>query len=461
MAADNNRFLTTEEWSFAVLRALAMLGGMVALFLVPIRPEHQPHLAPLAWAFVTYKIVLFLAIRAWPERLRLLLLGTVGLDLLFVSLFVWFSGGLESHFYLLFYLLVGLAAVHFSPAIALGTAAGAGVLYGLASLVGTPGADWHHLSSRVATFFLLGGALGFISQRERLARAEAERLNEELRENQARLEKAYQDLQATQERLVQSERLATIGQMSAKVSHEVRNPLGSISLNAELLEDELQALPEDRRAEAAGLLAAIRSQVDVLSAVTEEYLRFARLPRPKLEATAVAPLVEDLSEFVRGELQARGVHLIVDVPNGLPAILLDPGQIRQALLNLVRNAAEAMPEGGTVTIRAGLFDQKEAGRMQKAEGSGRGGVAGLPSAYCLLPSVVIEVDDTGPGIPPENLDRIFEPFFSTKDGGTGLGLAIARQIATDHGGTLTCENIPGGGAGFRLTLPLPDGRDNG
>ncbi len=461
MTAGNSKFLPTEEWSFAVLRALAMLGGVVALFLVPLRPEHQPHLLPLAWAFVAYKVLLFLAMRAWPERQGLLLRGTVGVDLLFVSLFVWLSGGLESHFYLLFYLLVALAAVHFGPGIALGTAGGAGVLYGLASLAGTPGADWHHLSARVATFFLLGGALGFISQRERVARAEAERLNEELQEHQSRLEKAYHELQATQERLVQSERLATIGQMSAKVSHEVRNPLGSISLNAELLEDELQALPGDRRAEAAGLLAAIRTQVDVLSAVTEEYLRFARLPRPKLEAAAVAPLIEELAAFVRGELGGRRVRLDVVVPDGLPPIRLDPGQIHQALLNLIRNAAEAMPEGGTVTIRAGLFDQKEAGRMQKAEGSGRGGVAGLPSAYCLLPSVVIEVEDTGPGVPPENLDRIFEPFFSTKDGGTGLGLAIARQIAADHDGTLTCENGPGGGAAFRLTLPLQDGRDDG
>ncbi|MBI4841815.1 MAG: hypothetical protein HY803_12200 [candidate division NC10 bacterium] len=399
------------------MRALAMLGGMVALFLVPLRPEHQPHLLPLAWAFVAYKVLLFLAIRAWPERLRLLLLGTVGLDLLFVSLFVWFSGGLESHFYLLFYLLVALAAVHFGPGMALGTAGGAGVLYGLASLAGTPGADWHHVSARVATFFLLGGALGFISQRERLARAEAERLNVELRENQASLEKAYQELQATQERLVQSERLATIGQMSAKVSHEVRNPLGSISLNTELLEDELQALPKDRRAEAAGLLAAIRTQVDVLSAVTEEYLRFARLPRPKLEAATVAPLIEELAAFVRGELRGRRVRR--------------------------------------------LLGQKAEGKRQKAEGGTPVASSGLPSAGCLVPSVFIEVEDTGPGVPLENLDRIFEPFFSTKDGGTGLGLAIARQIAADHDGTLTCENRPGGGAAFRLTLPLQDGRDDG
>ena len=450
-------FLTTEEWSFAVLRALAMLGGMVALFLVPLRPEHQPHLLPLAWAFVAYKVLLFLAIRTWPDRFRLLLLGTVGLDLLFVSLFVWFSGGLESHFYLLYYLLVALAAVHFGPGIALGTAGGAGVLYGLASFVGTPGADWHHLSSRVATFFLLGGALGFISQRERLARAEAERLNVELRENQARLEKAYQELQATQERLVQSERLATIGQMSAKVSHEVRNPLGSISLNAELLEDELQAMPEDRRAEAASLLAAIRSQVDVLSAVTEEYLRFARLPKPKLEATAVAPLIQELAEFVRAELQARRVHLVVAAPDRLPMIHMDPGQMRQALLNLVRNAAEAMPEGGTVGVTARLVKWSNSQLVNWSQPIDQSTTRPID----IRDFIEIAVRDTGPGIPPENLDRIFEPFFSTKEGGTGLGLAIARQIATDHGGVLTCESSPGGGAAFCLILPISNGGDRG
>jgi signal transduction histidine kinase len=457
MANENSGWLPTADWSFVVLRALAMLGGMVALFLVPIRPEHQPHLLPLAWAFVAYKLFLFLAIWAWPTRLRLLIQGTVGLDLLFVALFVWFSGGQESHFYLLFYLLVSLTAVHFSPGVALGTAGGAGILYVLASLVGTSGADWHHLSSRVATLILLGGALGYISQRERVARARAEHLNEELRKNQARLEKAYQDLQAAQERLVQSERLATIGRMAAKVSHEVRNPLGSISLNTELLEDELQALPKDRRAEAANLVTAIRSQVDVLSAVTEEYLRFARLPKPKREATSLAPVIEDLAEFVRGELQGKGVYLSVDVPARLPLLHLDPGQIRQALLNLIRNAAEAMPDGGTVTLRAAVMDRESEGRRQEAGGSRKDEAVALPSADRLPPSVVIEVEDTGPGIAAENRDRIFEPFFTTKDGGTGLGLAIARQIAVDHEGTLTCESPPEGGTIFRLRLPLTDG----
>jgi signal transduction histidine kinase len=464
MAADRRRFWMTEERSFAVLRALSMLGGLVALFLVPIRPEHQPHVAPLAWAFVAYKALLFLTIWAWPARLRLILLVTTSLDLVFVSLFVWHTGGGESHFYLLFYLLVALAAAHFGPGIGLATAGGGGLLYVLASVLGASATDWNHLSARVATFFLLGGSLGYLSQRERLARAEAERLNEELAENQTRLEKAYQELQAAQARLVQSERLAAIGQMSAKVSHEVRNPLSSITLNAELLEDELQTLSGERRADAASLVAAIRSQVDVLSAVTEEYLRFARLPKPKLEVAGVVSVIEDLAEFVREELRARKVELVVNVPAGQAKLLLDPGQIRQALLNLIRNAVEAMPDGGTITIQAGLLDQgaeggeqKAESRSQRAEDGMQERKAGLPSAGCLLPSVFIEVRDSGMGILPENLDRIFEPFFTNKEGGTGLGLAIARQIAVDHGGSLTCESAPGVGTTFRLLLPVSDG----
>ena len=442
MATDYGRFWMTEERSFAVLRALSMLGGLVALFLVPVRPEHQHHLAPLAWLFVAYKLFLFLTIWAWPARLRLILLGTTGLDLVFVSLFVWHTGGGASHFYLLFYLLVALAAAHFGPVVGLATAGAGGLLYVLASVVGASATDWNHLSARVATFFLLGGSLGYLSQRERLARAETERLNEELAQNQTRLGKAYQELQAAQARLVQSERLAAIGQMSAKVSHEVRNPLGSISLNAELLEDELQALPERRRAEAASLLAAIRSQVDVLSAVTEEYLRFARLPKPKPEAATLKPVIADLADFVREELRARKVELVVDVPPGQPTLRLDPGQIRQAFLNLIRNAAEAMPEGGTVTITAGQIDHTES---RRAEGQASRG------------AIEIHITDTGPGIPAENLDRIFEPFFTNKEGGTGLGLAIARQIAVDHGGSLVCESTQGVGTTFRLIIPIPDG----
>ena len=460
----NGKFWLTEESSFVVLRALTMLGGMVAILLVPHPPEHQPYLGTLAWSFVAYKVGLFLAIWIWSAKLRAVLLGSVCLDLAFVSLFVWFGGGIESHFYLLFYLLVALVAVQFEPGIGLTTAGAAGSLYAVATMVHGPEVDWHHLVARVATFFLLAGSLGYLSQRERLARAKAEDLNRSLGENQERLERAYRELQAAQTRLLQSERLATIGKMSAKVAHEVRNPLSSVSLNTELLEDELSLLPDAHRAEAGQLLRAIRSQIDVLSNVTEGYLRFARLPKPQLGATPLDSLIADLAEFVREELRARKVSLAADVERGLRAVRVDAGQIRQALLNLIRNAAEAMPDGGTIRVAvkavAAKGENAEAQRGRGAEESPRGSgdrrAPQRPSAAAPLRFVEVTVADTGVGVPSEDLERIFEPFFTRKEGGTGLGLAISREIALGHGGMLTCESVSGQGTTFRLTLPVAE-----
>ena len=450
------KFWVTDESSFVVLRALAMLGGMVAILLVPHPPAHQPYLGTLAWSFVAYKIGLFLGIWTWPAKLRAVLLASVGLDLAFVSLFVWFGGGIGSHFYLLFYLLVALVAVQFEPAIGLATAGAAGGLYAVATMTHGAEGDWHHLVARVATFFLLAGSLGYLSQRERLARSRAETLNRDLQDNQRRLEQAYQELQAAQARAVQSERLATIGQMSAKVAHEVRNPLSSISLNVELLGDELLSLPEARRVEARNLMRAIRAQVDALGSVTEGYLRFARLPKPKLEIAPLGPVIADLADFVCEELRARRVQVIVDVQQELPALRLDAGQIRQALLNLIRNAAEAMSDGGVVRVAAQALAADRTGAAAQRRKGAEPFPTIPPSAPAPLRFVEVTVTDTGVGIPPEDLAQIFEPFFTRKEGGTGLGLAISREIALGHGGTLTCESATGKATTFRLTLPVPE-----
>jgi signal transduction histidine kinase len=190
-------------------------------------------------------------------------------------------------------------------------------------------------------------------------------------------------------------------------------------------------------------VGAIRSQVDTLSTVTEGYLRFARLPKPNLQVVSLGPVIADLADFVREELRARKVQLVVDAEPGLPTVRVDASQIRQALLNLIRNAAEAMPEGGTLTVRAGTVTGTRDSGLGVNQDSG--------SRF-----VEIAVTDAGVGIAPEDLGRVFEPFFTTKEGGTGLGLAISREIAVEHGGTLACESGPGNGATFRLTLPAAE-----
>jgi signal transduction histidine kinase len=227
--------------------------------------------------------------------------------------------------------------------------------------------------------------------------------------------------------LVRSERLAAVGKMAAMITHEVRNPLSSIGLNTELLEDEVEGSEEARK-----LVRAIHHEVDRLTQITEEYLSFARLPKPKFSAEAVNTLVGDLAAFVRADLAAKHVKLEVELAPSDPVALLDAAQIRQCLINLVRNAADAVTAkgGGTVVLR-----------------TRRG-----------ADDVSIEVEDDGTGIAPEVLPRLFDPFFSTKDRGSGLGLALTQQIVKDHGGDLAVDSTVGRGTTFTLSVPANGAR---
>ncbi len=226
---------------------------------------------------------------------------------------------------------------------------------------------------------------------------------------------------ATAARLIQTERLAAIGRMAAHVTHEVRNPLSSIGLNVELLEEEL----EHAGPEASQLLRSVQREVDRLTGITEQYLRLSRVPRPQLERADVAALVRDLASFMAEEMRAHRAQLQLDIEEALPQVGLDVGQLRQALLNLLRNAREAMPDGGEVRVRV------------HAE---RGGVR-------------LSVRDHGTGISEEARARIFDLFYTTKERGTGLGLPLTQQIVAAHGGTIECVLPEGGGTAFEIWFP--------
>jgi two-component system NtrC family sensor kinase len=236
-------------------------------------------------------------------------------------------------------------------------------------------------------------------------------------------------IEEREQRLIRSERLATVGRMAAQITHEVRNPLASIGLYAELLGDEIA----DRGDEPRRLVSSIISEVDRLTEITETYLRFARLPRPKLEREDLGAVVTGVLEFARAELSQAGIALELDVAPGLPEIAADEAQLRQALLNLVRNAREAMTTG-------------QGGRL-------RVGVAGRGAGDAM--EVVVTVADSGPGIPSEHLGQIFDPFFSTKERGTGLGLALVQQIVVEHGGRVEVDSRPETGTRFSLVFPVP------
>jgi signal transduction histidine kinase len=201
-------------------------------------------------------------------------------------------------------------------------------------------------------------------------------------------------------------------------------------LNAELLQDEVSGYDGVNTEEAKSLLRAIISEIDRMTALTEEYLQFSRLPESRLARANLAHTLEETIDFVRQELRQRRIMVESFVPEDLGDLRFDRVQMRRALLNLIRNAAEAMPRGGKLNVRVER-------RKQEA---------------------VIQIEDTGTGIPEEVLGKIFEPFFTTKDVGTGLGLALVQQIIHDHGGQITCASKVGQGTTFSIILPIDEAK---
>ncbi len=229
------------------------------------------------------------------------------------------------------------------------------------------------------------------------------------------------DAVATKLRLIQTERLAAIGRMAAHVTHEVRNPLSSIGLNVDMLGDELS----DADAESTKLMESIQQELERLESITEEYLRLARLPEPSLTPDDPTILLRDTADFVQREMDAAGVELTVDLATQLPEVAMDEPQLRQALLNLLRNAREAMPEGGTAKLEATRYE---------------GGVR-------------VQVHDEGAGISEEDREHVFDLFYTTKERGTGLGLPLTQQIVVAHGGKIACKPRHPHGTTFEVWLP--------
>jgi signal transduction histidine kinase len=254
--------------------------------------------------------------------------------------------------------------------------------------------------------------------------------DDEIGQLEAAFERMVSAVANAQAAALSNERLAAIGKMAAHVTHEIRNPLSAMNLNVEMLEEEI--VHGEDRDEVTKLIAAIHREVQRLEHLSEEYLRVARLPQPRMESEDVAATVVEIARFATPEIASAGCTLEVHVSKGLPPALFDEAQLRQALLNLLRNAREAMPGGGPIAVNVSAIGM----------------------------SVVVDVDDRGGGIPEEIRGRVFDPFFSTKGEGTGLGLAITRHIVEAHGGSIVCEPRPEGGTRFRLALPIAPAKSN-
>jgi len=230
---------------------------------------------------------------------------------------------------------------------------------------------------------------------------------------------------------LQSERLAMIGTIAAQVAHEIRNPLGSITLNLDLISKEVESLAHTRNhpaEEGRALVGEMRREVRRIQEVVEDYLKFARLPRMQRRSLNVNDLLEQKLAFMGAMFDDAGVSLRTEYDAGLKPILADAGQLWQAVLNLVVNSLEALPAGGTLGIST-----------QNTNGG-----------------VLLCVTDNGAGMSEEQLDQLFVPFFTTKTRGTGLGLLLTQQILSEHGAEIKCVSTLGKQTTFTVLFPADE-----
>jgi PAS domain S-box-containing protein len=230
---------------------------------------------------------------------------------------------------------------------------------------------------------------------------------------------------ALQSELLQHERKSMIVKMSSQVAHEIRNPLGSLTLNIDLLEEELSGFSGVDASEARHLIGTVKTELESLHRVLKEYLECTRFPAIQPASQDVNSIIEDLFNLLEEELRRKKILFKTALEYNLPPANIDKDQIRRAFLNVILNAVEAMPAGGTIEVATRLHE-----------------------AW-----IEIVFADTGIGISDEVIEKVFTPFFTTKSGGTGLGLSITQHIVTEHKGEVLCQSTPGQGARFIIRIP--------
>jgi two-component system sensor histidine kinase HydH len=226
--------------------------------------------------------------------------------------------------------------------------------------------------------------------------------------------------------LAAAEKRDLLARLLGRLAHEVRNPLSSLDIHVQLLEEDLASLAPQMREQLTPRLEIIHGELHRLEGIVERFLRLAGPAGVDLEPVEIPKILTHVCELLRPEAAARDIEISAQVEDSLPRVMADPIRLTQALLNLVINAIQAVERKGRVEVTANVADGR----------------------------VSVTVSDNGPGIPPEKLASIFDPYFTTKTEGSGLGLWIAQQIVTAHGGSLEARNGASGGAVVTMQLPL-------
>jgi signal transduction histidine kinase len=324
----------------------------------------------------------------------------------------------------LYYIPIVLGGLWFTLRGGLGTAIAVSILFAPHVVF-----QWgHHPTAEpeqyleILLYNVIGFLTGFLAERERIQKTHHQKAALRLEESYAKLRDQADLILEIEEQLRRADRLSALGELSAGMAHEIRNPLGSIRGTAEILQDGID--PADKRYEFTRILI---KEVDRLNRVVEDFLRFARPAPVERGRLDVNEALREVLTLTRQPALKNGVHTEL-AAGAVPPLPGDREQLKQAFLNLVLNALQAMPEGGTLTIGTETTD----GQLR------------------------IRFTDTGQGIPQENLERIFNPFFTTRQEGTGLGLAITHRIVQGHGGRIEVQSVLGEGTTFIVVLPYKE-----
>ncbi len=347
--------------------------------------------------------------------------GLTATKIVFAYLLIGLTGGVSSSYYLLLLVPVISAATSFGPWGAAATAVTAGAAY-LSFLLFL---DWdrqfipldqiQELTMRVLFLFVVGFLTQRLAQQNRRAAQRYQAAAE-------KLATADRDLQRAQAAVQRSERLAALGQLTAGLAHELRNPLGTIRVSAEMLERKVA----DENTVAREMAGYITAEVSRANSLITRFLEFAR----PLPLRLVKARIQDVADQAIAELDRRQPPFEITVyknysPDVLPADM-DPEWMQRVIYNLLLNAAEASPPQGAITVKT-----RQAGQQ-----------------------VELSVIDRGAGVDPKHRESIFNPFFTTKSSGAGLGLAIVSKIVGEHGGAIAVDSTPGQGSVFRVLLPV-------
>ncbi len=234
------------------------------------------------------------------------------------------------------------------------------------------------------------------------------------------------DFQPTHREQQLKQQYDEIASLAGGLAHEIRNPLSTIRMNLELLFEDIDESEDPHTHRLVRKLKTIQSECGHLEDILEAFLQFARAGELNLELVDLGEIVRNFLDFYQAEADQKQIEVRPHLPSDLPPVKLDRRLIRQALVNLVQNAQQAMPDGGLLELQASFKDEH----------------------------VVLDIIDTGSGMSPAALDKMFQVFFSTKPTGSGLGLPTVRKIIEAHHGTITCESEPGRGTKFTLNFPI-------